>query len=161
MCYMVAIGIHRSEQEAVQEYLGYRLHPAPDYVAKAFEDDYAAFLVDVGHCACGLFQAPASTAELDRLRRKYESKGWSERRIERVLDQRRNLGGLERGLLQRIAEAAGESSALTLLAFWDDGATSPAGPSICATPKELLAQPYLLQAGRKLKLVKESRACSH
>jgi hypothetical protein len=114
-----------------------------------------AFLVDVGH---SWFQAPASTDELDRLRRKYESKSWGDSRIERVLDQRRKLGGLERGLLQRIAETAGASSGLTLLVFWDDGATSPVGPTICATPKELLAQPYMLQVGTKVTLIEEPRS---
>jgi hypothetical protein len=158
MCHMVAIGVHHSARGAVRERLGYGLHPAPGYVAKEFEDGYEAFLVDVGHCACDLFQAPASTDELDRLRRKYESKGWGHSRIERVLDQRRKLGGLERGLLQRIAETAGASSGLTLLVFWDDGATSPVGPTICATPKELLAQPYMLQVGTKVKLIEEPRS---
>lgn len=85
------------------------------------------------------------------MRHKFEARGWKESRIERVLDQRRKLGGLERGILQRIVTAA-SSGTLTLMVYWDDGRTIPNGPSMQLSAEELLAKPYLVQAGTKIRI---------
>ena len=151
MCYMIALGIPLSGIDSARDHFGHCLVPPPEHVAHAFESEYASFILSTGHCACGDFQAPLSAEEIIRLRHKFEARGWKESRIERVLDQRRKLGGLERGILQRIVTAA-SSGTLTLMVYRDDGRTIPNGPSMQLSAEELLAKPHLVQAGTKIRI---------
>lgn len=134
MCYVVALGSPRSGIDSVRDQFGRALIPASNHAAQAFEGEFASFLLSCGPCACGAFQAPLSAEEIVRLRRKYEARGWKENRIDRVPVERLKLGGLGRGLLQRIVMAA-SLAGLTLLVYWDDNHTVPAGPSIHVTPE--------------------------
>lgn len=124
---MVAVAFAPSAVESVRHAVNYELAPAQSYVAAAFERRTASFVLHVGHCACDRFSDPVGPDEIERLRVKYRKKGWSESRIERVLAERSRLGGLDLGLLQNIVAAARAAGGLSLLVYWDDGASTPSG----------------------------------
>lgn len=155
MCYMVAVAFAPSAVESVRQVLNYELAPAPSYVAAAFESRTASFLLHVGHCACDHFSDPVGPDEINRLRLKYRKKGWSESRIERVLAERSRLGGLDLGLVQTIVAAARAAGGLSLLVYWDDGASTPSGPVVEAADHQLIAHPYMVRVGSRVDIAIE------
>lgn len=151
MCYFVAIGVPETGVEHIQANFAYELLPAPAYIDGAFERGTSAFLVNLGHCACGFFTDPIGDADVERLRKKYARKGWNQSRIERTLSQRRRLGGLDLGLVQHFISAVKHTGSVSLLVYWDDGAAVlPGGPAHRVRPQELMAEPSLIRAGSRV-----------
>jgi hypothetical protein len=150
MCYIVAVGVRPSNAELLKQNLAYGLVPAPPHVAAAFERGAAAFLVNVGHCACDRFTDPIGPEEIERKRVKYKEKGWSDSRIQRVLAERARIGGLDLDLVQQIVVAARKSGRVSLLVYWEDGVTTPTGAVVQTSAQDLVAQRWLLRAGTRV-----------
>lgn len=150
MCYMVAVGARPSDAELLRQNLAYELVPAPPHVAAAFARGVAAFLVNIGPCACDRFTDPIGPEEIERRRVKYKEKGWSDTRIQRVLAARTRIGGLDLGLVQEIVAAARSSGRVSLLVYWEDGVTIPTGPVLQMSAQDLVAQRWLLRAGTRV-----------
>lgn len=94
MCYFITVGIPNTKSEAVRGEVprGFGLEPVENKsVLAALPLGYQTFLLVSGGCSCNLYQRAATPALLshnpDRLRRKYEKKGWSTAKIDRAIKQ--------------------------------------------------------------------------
>jgi hypothetical protein len=127
MCYFITVGIAREKTGLLLDRRNRGIHIAPQsnaHIARRLPKEYATFVVTSDGCSCGLYDGDADTDEpgqgvsFDRLRKKYQRKGWSQAKIDRAIsDAERCLrpdavrAGLRpdiRNLLADIAEQCGE-----------------------------------------------------
>lgn len=150
---MIAVGVAAADTASLRTNSGYKLGPAPDYVSSAFQEGDAAFVLNVGHCACDRFTEPLREEEALKLREKYAKKGWKSGRIERTILERSKLGGLDLGVIQNIVTAARHVSRLSLLVYWDDGLTAPMGSSIQVRADKLIAERSIVRSGNRVDIL--------
>jgi hypothetical protein len=93
MCYFLTVAVPAKDTEAVQSVF------QPAFQARAIRraecgtavpPTFATFVVTNGPCSCDLFTDSAGQKRPDsseKLRRKYESRGWNDARIERAMTQ--------------------------------------------------------------------------
>lgn len=95
MCYFITIGVparHRQLVEALQKGRFRVDRSSNPSVARLFPPDDALFTLIDGHCSCALYiQDESTTAEADegKARARYQRQGWSEAKISRALEAKR------------------------------------------------------------------------
>ena len=122
-------------------------------MSSAFRKGDAAFVLNVGHCACDLFTEPLSEEKALKLRKKYAQKGWKDGRIERTILERRKLGGLDLGVIQNIVTSGRHVSRLSLLVYWDDGMTAPVGSAFEVRADKLTAERSMVRSGHRVDIL--------
>lgn len=141
MCYMIAVGLETAATAPAEHALGHRLLEAPAYVSSAFHNNEKVFILGVGHCACGLFSAPLDENGELKLRKKYQKRGWNDARVEKVISERRTVGGLSGGLVQRIAACANAIGSISVLIYWDNGSSTPPATRLVVSADDLINNP--------------------
>ncbi len=133
MCYFITVGV---AERAAAHLVGQRAEGlvvqsvANPSVTAQLPRGFATYLVVSDEmCSCGLFEEERPSREkeaFERLRRKYEAKGWSQSRMERAISQHfSDTGAVGPGLsadlvafFGDVAERAGE---LQIVVHWYDG----------------------------------------
>jgi hypothetical protein len=88
MCLFVAVAVKASKELVARAFDAerFRVHEAANPGLRALAPAGAdVFYVTAGGCSCGL--EPMPLGDSDKLRRKYEKKGWSKNKIDRAIAQ--------------------------------------------------------------------------
>ena len=129
MCYYVALGIKDGDQAMLQ-----KLAPSDCRVAACQNESVARQMggrvnvYDLLHdmCSCAFYQPRGLSRRqsvVDRLRRKYEKKGWAEAKIQRAIGdeavRRRNeFIGLRPDIVRMITDIAQSGACVLFIAFY-------------------------------------------
>src|SRR5688500_13389005 len=95
MCYFITIGVPARHRQLVEALQKGRFRADPHFnlsVAQLFTSDDALFTLTDGHCSCALYiRDESTTAEADegKARARYQRQGWSEAKISRALEAKR------------------------------------------------------------------------
>lgn len=149
MCHFIAVGVKPGSSGAVGARIGYELISAPDYIRAAFPEKQEAYILNMGVCACSYFSDPLDEEEAEAIRARGRKKGWSTTKINRAIENRSNTGGLNLEIARRVGNAACDG-ALSVLVFWDDNKTTPAGEPVLIPANRLVEQRRAIRADRLL-----------
>ncbi len=137
MCCFLAFGVRDAELTDVRGLCPRDLHVDPCInrsVVRAFGGAFHAYWLTSGHCSCNL--APSPEAETtwqppseQRLRKKYQARGWSAAKIERAVadalsatGKNRHPPGLRSHAAEFLAAVAGRFGNVKFMIHWFDGA---------------------------------------
>ena len=123
MCYMISVGLPDSAHEKWIRNLPNSMRILPGRYDGLSEqmNHYSPFVVAQGVCSCRLFVSGSYEATI----KKYQRKGWSQSRIERVLAEIQNNRvpfGLHIELRNWLADAATDAGDAFLFIHWDSDA---------------------------------------
>ncbi len=158
MCYFITVGLPEDKAPILETHVPRGFHIAPVFnrsVLRQMGDGFSTYLLMSGGCSCGLFFEPSGETEEDcqaredsrqeRLRHKYEKKGWTTAKIERALTQRPREQAIElpvglRGDVQRfLGELAMSVGQLAVVVHWYDDDLEEA-KVVCKEGKVISAQ---------------------
>jgi hypothetical protein len=94
MCYFITVGLQQGKSGAITKGAprGLSVRPAVNQsILRYLPDSVSTFIVTKGGCSCGMFHEEAKKADekdaIEKLRRKYQSRGWSPTKVERAISQ--------------------------------------------------------------------------
>ena len=95
MCYFVTVGVNEDNASWLLDSIprGMAIYPyANKSITKHLPKSYRTYVITSGMCSCDLFRrsfenSPSAEEHTDRLRLKYEKKGWTPAKIQRAIDQ--------------------------------------------------------------------------
>ena len=130
MCYYITIGIQKNSVDVLKQELSGNFAALPNKnisIAKHLSYNDLAYNIIVGMCSCGLYDKPQNYAdEINKFRQKYESNGWSKKKIERALLEkfaiRNNQNeSLRRELGKCLYKIAARTGHILLIVHWYTG----------------------------------------
>lgn len=131
MCYTMTIVIDKSGTDILARELSGAftvLANKNPSIAKQLSAGDRAFDVVAGGCSCDLLGAQTLPDEIKKLEKKYKSKGWSDKKIERTLADKLSGRKDENAPLRlefgkRLGEVVARTGRILLVVHWYQGAT--------------------------------------
>jgi hypothetical protein len=121
MCDFITVAVPNAKAKYLEEAIPRNMHASRSdnpSIHQCLGDRYRTYIITTNGCSCALFAQPVSRDEakhdIEKLRRKYENKGWSKAKIDRAIGspaRRLGFAGLRpdlREMLAGVAERAGE-----------------------------------------------------
>jgi hypothetical protein len=134
MCYFVTVAVPETHAERLENSVPRDLaaHPVMNAsIARHLPPKYRSYVLTTGMCSCDLFfsESPIrhNGAHADKLRQKYEKRGWSKAKIDRALAQAspkrasESTVGLRQDLRELLATVVEETGELGIVAHWYHG----------------------------------------
>ncbi len=99
MCHLITVAVSGATRDPVDAFRTVGLGAAPAVNARlrdALRAETTPLDITQGGCSCALIQHSRSGLDEDRARRRYLSKGWSQGKIERAIEDKRKSWEVER-----------------------------------------------------------------
>ena len=129
MCHFLTIAVPREAVPEVPEDFRHTIRfdeHTNQSVTRYMPDDWACFTATSGGCSCDFYRVPFDDSD-DSARRvkKYKKKGWSDAKIQRALDGRKEsqheTAGLREDIFELVIGLARESGEVRLALHWYSG----------------------------------------
>lgn len=130
MCYLIIIAIPAKMSFTInqfsQSHLEKNMRLVPtlnNSITQFFQKNTTAFDLVRGTCSCDLYTR-AGTGQTEKLRRKYQNKGWSEAKIQRALADKNmpNPSHLRDDVVSFLQSLLNASGRISLFIHWYNGA---------------------------------------
>ena len=131
MCYFLTIGFPKQHAEQACDKLkrGYIVsRPSNSSLYDYIPDDHSLFYVTTNEmCSCCLYQEPKDSEQVtERIRKKYNKRGWSKAKIERAIQDhiqamKDGSNGLIPALRHELVDIVGITKSLLIIVHWYSG----------------------------------------
>ena len=134
MCYFITVSIPNSDTEILKSGIPRGLHlieSSNPSINHHMPEKYVSYVVTSGGCSCDLFSEEPEEYEHDRrinkLRKKYKRKGWSESKIERSLSQAKSAAqtpktvGLRDDVRYYLSDVFNQINEMRIVVHWYNG----------------------------------------